>query len=240
MLFDFDAIPTAGIPYGAEPRDLSGEPWGDGTDPNEELLRKNVFFAHHWVDYSATDRGLALLAAEGKRGWLFHPEKRSLEHILMMTIEPRGEMENLFANAYFTGEGKHSFRYSLIPHGGDWRTARVPQRADEGIHACSSRHVYSRKGADLPPAKSFLSATPDSIAASSWLYRDGGYEIRLYDAAGRSGTVAVQLPMRASSCQAVDFNGKPLQSPGIRHQDDQASFEIRPWEIVTLRFTPQT
>lgn len=238
-LFDFDAIPTAGIPFGAEPRDLSGEPWGDGTDPNEELLRRNVFFAHHWVDYSAANKGIAMLAAEGKRGWLFHPEKRSLEHILMMTIEPRGEMENLFANPYFTGKGKHSFRYSLVPHGGDWRAARVPQRADERTHACSSRHVYSREGADLPLAKSLLSATPDSIGASSLLYRDGGYEIRLYDAAGRSGTVTVQLPMQASSCQTVDFNGKPLASPAIRHDGDQASFEIRPWEIVTLRFTPQ-
>lgn len=238
-LFDFDAIPTAGIPFGAEPRDLSGEPWGDGTDPNEELLRRNVFFAHHWVDYSAAGKGLAMLGAEGKRGWLFHPEKRSLEHILMMTIDPRGEMENLFANPYFTGEGEHSFRYSLVPHGGDWRTARVPQRAAERTHACSSRLVYSRAGADLPLSKSLLSATPDSIAASSWLYRDGGYEIRLYDAVGRSGTVKVQLPMRASSCQAVDFNGKPSASPSIRHDGDQASFQIRPWEIVTLRFTPQ-
>ena len=60
-VFDFDAIPTAGIPYGAEPRDLSGEPWGDGTDPNEELLRRNVFFAHRWVDYSGAGKGLAML-----------------------------------------------------------------------------------------------------------------------------------------------------------------------------------
>ena len=239
-LYDFDAIPTAGIPFGAEPRDLSGEPWGDGTDPNEELLRKNVFFAHHWVDYSAADRGLAVLAAEGKRGWLFHPEKRSLEHILMMTIEPRGEMENLFANAYFTGKGKHSFRYCLIPHGGDWRAARVPQQAEQRIHACSSRHVYSRKGADLPLAKSFLSAEPDSIAASSWLYRDGGYEFRLYDATGRSGPVTIQLPMRAATCQAVNFNGQPLASPKVRLDGDRATFEIRPWEIVTLRFTSQS
>ena len=183
---------------------------------------------------------MAVLAAEGKRGWLFHPEKRSLEHILMMTIEPRGEMENLFANEYFTGEGKHSFRYSLIPHGGDWRAARVPQQAEQRIHACSSRHVYSRKGADLPLAKSFLSAEPNSIAASSWLYRDGGYEFRLYDATGRSGPVTIQLPMRAATCQAVNFNGQPLASPNVRLDGDRATFEIRPWEIVTLRFTPQS
>ncbi len=237
VVFDFDAIPTAGIPYGAEPRDLSGEPWGDGTDPNEELLRRNVFFAHHWVDYSGDGKGLAMLAAEGKRGWLFHPDRRSLEHILMMTIVPRGEMETRFANPYFTGEGRHSFRYSLIPHRGDWRTARIPQRAAERIHPCSARHVYSRDGADLPPERSLVSAAPDSVAASSWLMRDGGYEIRLHDTNGTSGPVRVTLPAPARSCEAVDFNGRPMESPAIRLEGNRASFDLGAWEIVTLRFT---
>lgn len=235
-VFDFDAIPTAGIPFGAEPRDLSGEPWGDGTDPNEELLRRNVFFAHHWVDYSVAGKGLALLGAEGKRGWLFHPETRSLEHILMMTIEPRGEMENLFANPYFTGQGRHSFRYSLVPHGGDWREARIPQVAEEQIHPCSSRHVYARGGAALPASRSFVSATPGSIAVSSWLCRNGGHELRLHDTAGTRGPVRVDLPLQAASCHAVDFNGRPLASPEVSLSGTAASFEIGAWEIVTLRF----
>lgn len=235
-VFDFDAIPTAGIPFGAEPRDLSGEPWGDGTDPNEELLRENVFFAHRWVDYSGPGKGLAMLAAEGKRGWLFHPERRSLEHILMMTIEPRGEMENLFANPYFTGQGRHSFRYALIPHDGDWRQARIAQKAEERIHPCSWRHVYSHRGADLPAERSFVSASPASVGASSWQVRDGGYELRLHDATGRAGQVEVALPPRMSSCKAVDFNGQPMDSPEIELDGDKARFTIRPWEIVTLRF----
>ncbi len=239
-VFEFDAIPTAGIPFGAEHRDLSGEPWGDGTDPNEELLRKNVFFAHHWVDYSGADSGLAVLAAEGKRGWLFHPDKRSLEHILMMTIEPRGEMETLFANQYFRGQGRHSFRYSLVPHGGDWREAKIPQQAEARIHACSSGHIYSRTGADLPTEKSFVSVSPAAIAASSWLYRDEGSEIRLHDTRGRGGPVEVTLPIRAASCEAVDFNGRPMASPRVRLEGNIASFEMGAWEIVTLRFAAES
>ena len=234
--FDFDSIPTAGIPFGAEPRDLSGEPWGDGTDPNEELLRRNVFFAHHWVDCSTEGHGLALLGAEGKRGWLYHPETRTLEHILMMTIEPRGEMENLFANPYFTGQGRHSFRYSLVPHGGDWRAARLPQVADEQIHPCSWRHVYSRTGASLPAETSFVTASPSTLAASSWLRRGSGYEIRLHDTAGYSGTVRVKLPFAAASCRPVDFNGRPADAPRVTLAGSEAEFEIGAWEIVTLRF----
>ena len=158
----------------------------------------------------------------------------------MMTIEPRGEMEKLFANSYFTGQGRHSFRYSLVPHGGDWRSARIPQVADEQIHPCQSRHVYARAGADLPPEKSFVSASPSSIAASSWLYRDGGYEVRLHDTAGRSGRVRVELPMAATSCQSVDFNGRPMASPEIALGGSTASFQIGAWEIVTLRFEAES
>ncbi|MDE0102082.1 MAG: hypothetical protein OXN89_06860 [Bryobacterales bacterium] len=240
VVFDHDSIPTAGIPFGAEPRDLSGEPWGDGTDPNEELLRRDVFFAHHWVDYSGDGRGLALFGAEGKRGWLFHPEERTLEHILMMTIEPRGEMENLFANPYFTGRGHHEFTYSLVFHDGDWRTARIAQVAEELIHPCRTRHIYARPGASLPSGKSFVSASPASVAASSWLYREGGFEIRLHDTVGRSGPVRVALPAGAGSCTPVDFNGRPLASPAVAVSDGAASFEIGAWEIVTLRFEMQS
>ncbi len=235
-VFEFDAIPTAGIPYGAEPRDLSGEPWGDGTDPNEELLRRDVFFAHHWVDYSGDGKGLAVLAAEGKRGWLFHPDRRSLEHILMMTIEPRGEMENLFANPYFTGQGQHSFQYSLVLHGGDWRAARVAQIAEEHIHPMASRHVYGRSGADLPGEKSFLAASPSTIGASSWLQRGDGQEVRLYDSTGGEGVVEVDLPDGTKSCSAVDFNGQRMASPKVSLADNKARFTMGAWEIVTLRF----
>jgi hypothetical protein len=97
----FEGKVHTGVPFGAEPRDLAREPWGDGTDPNEELLRKNVFYGHHWADYSDGKTGLMLLAAEGKRGFLFDPGSRSLDHVLLMTIVPRGEMEVSFGCGYF-------------------------------------------------------------------------------------------------------------------------------------------
>ena len=43
-----------------------------------------------------------------------------------------------------------SIRYSLVPHGGDWREARIAQIVDEQIHPCISRHVYSRPGPIFP------------------------------------------------------------------------------------------
>ena len=89
----------------------------------------------------------------------------------------------------------------------------------------------------MPLEKSFLSARPASIAASSWLYRDGGFEVRLHDTLGRGGPVEVSLPIHAETCEAVDFNGRPMDFPKVRLQGDRVSFEMGAWEIVTLRFT---
>ena len=234
VLFDYDAVPYAGIPFGAEHRDLSREPWADGSDVNEEFLRKNVFYAHHWVDYSDGQKGLTLLAAEGKRGFLFHPEKRSLEHILMLTIVKRPVQED-FTNRYFTGEGRHHFDYSLLLHDGDWKRAGSAQRAREKIHPLREARVYSRPGAHLPAEKSFVTVNPETVAMSSCQAKDGGYELRLYDSTGEGSNVEVTLPFDASSLKPVDFNGRALAGPSVQLRGDRAFFRIEPWEIVTLR-----
>ena len=66
-----------GIPFGAEPRPLSREPFGDAE------LEANHFFAHHWVDYSGGGKGLNFLAAEGKPGFRFDLQTRTLAHVLL-------------------------------------------------------------------------------------------------------------------------------------------------------------
>ena len=63
-----------------------------------------------------------------------------------------------------------------------------------------------------------------------------GFEVRLYDSIGEESDVEVKLPFAASSCQPVDFNGNPLSGPDVTLRGHQASFQIKPWEIVTLRF----
>ena len=85
-----------------------------------------------------------------------------------------------------------------------------------------------------------MTASPASVAASSWLRRDRGYEVRLHDTAGRSGPDRIELPVAASSCPAVDFNGRPMELPKVAVSGRTASFDIGAWEIVTLRFEAET
>ncbi len=245
--FEYGGRLSAGIPFGAEIRDLSREPFG--KEAGEERLRENVFYAHHWVDYSDGQKGLTLLAAEGQRGFRFDPQKGFLEHILLMTIRPmsldeasrhRGSMaewESLFVNRFFRGTGRHTFRYSMIPHHGDWRQAQSLRRAQEQLYPVRWTHIHPRPGADLPLQKSFLTVSPETVALSSWLHKADGYFLRLYETAGQAGPVQVELPFEAGVCEIVDLNGRRWDSPPIDLRGHRARFSIHPWEIVTLRFT---
>jgi alpha-mannosidase len=236
VAFDYEGSLFGGVPFGAESRDLSREPFGTGA--GLERMRENVFYAHHWVDYSDGRKGLTLLAAEGKRGFRFEPRTRSLDHILLMTIVPRGEMETRFANRFFRGTGRHVFRYSLLPHGGGWQAARSLARAQEPVYPVRWRHVDPRAGADLPLRRSFLTVAPETVAISAWFWREGGHHLRLYESAGEACDVEVALPFAAAACERVDLNGRPWPGPRIDLRGDSARFRLRPWEIVTLRFSP--
>ena len=48
----------------------------------------------------------------------------------------------------------------------------------------------------------------------------------------------MKLPFEAAGCEPVDLNGRRWEAVRIEHQGDRVRFEIRPWEIVTLRFAP--
>ena len=261
--FRYEGSMQAGIPFGAEPRDLSREPFED--EAGEERVRKNVFYAHHWVDYSDGQKGLTVTAAEGERGFHYDPQTRTLGHILLMTIIPissgssaeyyrtLNEMEERFSNRFFRGTGKNTFNYSLFPHQGDWKTGRSLFQAQEQLYPVRWRHIHyhprveatsdggplgvnPRGGADLPLQKSFLVVNPETVAISSWFWKDDGYYLRVYESAGRGGDVEVQLPFEPKACEAVDFIGRQSESPQITLERDQARFSVRPWEIVTLRF----
>jgi len=247
MPFTYTGSLMAGIPFGAEPRDLTREPFGE--DAGEERLRKDVFYAHHWVDYSDREKGLTLLATEAQRGFRFDPQKRVLDHILLMAITPirledvnsvRGSMaewEAVFANSYFRGTGHHTFSYSLFPHAGDWKAGRSLVRAQERVYPVRPLHVYSRADADLPLEKSFLNVAPETVALSAWFRKEDGYHLRLYEHTGTAAEVEVRFPIEPRACDSVDLNGKRRESPRVELQRDRARFAIRPWEIVTLRFS---
>jgi hypothetical protein len=107
----------------------------------------------------------------------------------------------------------------------------------EKKHPILSGYLIAGSAANLPASKSFVDLEPDTMAVTSWLWRDGAYEMRLYDTSGSGGPVEVRLPGRVTDCRAVDFNGRAMARPVVSVRGNTARFTARPWEIVTLRFS---
>ena len=85
----------------------------------------------------------------------------------------------------------------------------------------------------LPEEKSFLALSPATVQCSAF-YRDRGrHLVRVYESAGCSAKVSLELPFQISEAKEVDFNGNPLQKPVVV-TGKTVRLDINPWEIVTL------
>ena len=88
----------------------------------------------------------------------------------------------------------------------------------------------------LPEEKNFLALSPETVQCSAY-YRDRNrYLVRVYESAGSSASVSLDLPFRVTAAKEVDFNGDPRPKP-VAVSGKTLRFDIKPWEIVTLAIT---
>jgi alpha-mannosidase len=98
--------------------------------------------------------------------------------------------------------GRSSFRYSLIPHGGDWRAVVAP-RAGEEFNTPLAAFIEPFHNGALKSGEAFLEVGPDNVVGMilkrSQAYANGDVEdsrliVRLYEGHGLDGTATVRLP----------------------------------------------
>jgi len=135
-------------------------------------------------------------------------------------------------------EGLQTFTYALLPHAGDWRTARseqaglalnVPLRAVvTGAHAA--------RGGSAAPAVSVLPA--DNLVAGALKHcEDGpGYILRLFETQGRDTTAHLTFSQPVQ-VQETDLLERPVQKRRITVQGRAVSFPVGHDQIVTLHIT---
>lgn len=171
---------------------------------------------------NTTGVGLAILD-RGVPGRESHGHTASL--LLMNTSSGfRGK-----ENKWLSGEGRNYFRYSLIPTKAGWRDACVPAHADTLNHPmCPS---------SCKPTGALVQAS-ENLSVQS-IRRDGRIlELRCVERFGRAAPAWIKLaiPHIAASKGAARESGVALtcitEEDGIK----KYSFDLKPQEIVTLRF----
>ncbi len=180
------ATVTHEIPYGHLERPANGEEepmqsWVDvsGTSRDAEtayglsLLNDGKYS----VDVNGCDMGLTVLRSP------------AYAHHVPATLEPDGMYS-------FTDQGIQRFRYVLLPHAGDWKTADTVKRAAELNQPPLVLPGSYRPHGTLPPRDAFVTAEPGSILVSVLKQSEdnGDLIVRAYETHNAPAQAVIRLP----------------------------------------------
>ncbi len=180
-------------------------------------------YAHKWVDLSEGDYGVSLLN-DGKYGHDIHG------HVIRLTLlrSPTYPDPN-------TDQGDHRFTYALYLHQGDWRsgTAAAAYALNDPVWL----HPVGEGSGDGAAASLLEVDAPNVIIETIKQAEDGeGVIVRLYENERSRGVVTVRtaFPLAAvHRCNLLEENQAEL-----RAESHSVSLTIKPYQIVTLRLTP--
>lgn len=142
--------------------------------------------------------------------------------------------------AYSTPEaqclGRHEFHYAVVPYTGSWVDARIWQEAFRFNAPLRAQAIPLSNQGELPPTLSFLRVDPDELVPSAIKRaKDGdGVIVRLYN------TTARDLAAKVESCWPIRQVHRTNLEEGAQEElsvapDGSVRFQVRPWEIVTLK-----
>lgn len=248
---------TAGIPFGAEPRDrfeqeiFRGEFFAQGCPEG--------FYANRWADVSTADRGCTFVCPAGAyTGYAWRAEEQSLEFILLR-VRPMPEGTWGQMHPSIEGKGRHRFHYALAPHEATWREAASYRDALElhvPLAACVPGAGPPPKPADAAPpvgqprapeAMSLVEVRPANVVLSALRpvapakgASGPAWEMRLYETAGAPADVTIRLGCPVGAAEETNFLGRPTAELGkIDVADHEIRFRLGAWKIATLRVTPK-
>lgn len=190
--------------------------------------------AHRWVDVAEPGSGVALLN-DGKYG--HHAERhRSAQDHPVTTLH-----QTLLRGSRFPDprqdQGLHRFTYSLVPHGGDFRSAGV---IDEGYRLNLPLRVVA--GGSAAPSSPVVTVDHPAVVVEAVKLADDGSGdviVRCYEAHGGRAVATVTPGFDAVGAVATDAHEQTdtgVVTPTLDWDGGAATVTLRPFQIATLRF----
>jgi len=130
--------------------------------------------------------------------------------------------------------GHHQFAYSLYPHAGDWKQALTVRRGYEFNYQLRAQQVDAHDGA-LPAKHSFVGVFGDNVVLTAVKKAEDGDALllRIYEWAGKTANVRIQLPEGATSAALTNLMEKP-DGGILAVADHQIAVPVHPFEIVSV------
>ncbi|MCK5861158.1 MAG: alpha-mannosidase, partial [Candidatus Hydrogenedentes bacterium] len=184
--------------------------------------------AHKWVDVSESGYGVALLN-DCKYG------HDSLDDMISLTL-----LRSPQTPAPETDQGTHTFTYALLPHNGDFSVDTVVHEAYALNLPPAAVKIKTQSENELPEPREenfFCEVSPSNIiveAVKKAEYEDAAI-IRLYEAGKKRSSVTVRFPSPVKKVSICNLMEEKDQTVPL--DEDSVSFEMRPFEIKTLKVT---
>ena len=131
--------------------------------------------------------------------------------------------------------GHHQFSYSLYPHAGDWKQALTVRRGYEFNYPLRAQQVELHDG-NLPVQHSFATVTGDNVVLTAVKKAEDGEALlfRVYEWAGKTADVRIQVPDTATSASLTNLMEKPEGST-LSISNHQVTVPVHPFEILSVR-----
>ena len=172
-----------------------------------------------WLDLSEDDYGVSILN-DGKYGVSVEGSSVGIS-LAKSPIYPD----------YSTDSEANTFTYSVYPHLGDWKDAKVYRAAYELNYPL--RTIKGRGG-----ERSFVKVSPDNLILEA-LKRseDGkGVVVRLYNVKNSKGEGEIKVWFEPTSSKKVNILENPIGE--VRLAEDSVKFDYRNYEIISIILYP--
>jgi hypothetical protein len=191
-----------------------------------EATRHEVFQGRTFVDLVGKDSGLLVL----------HPGtqyfKREGDEAFANLV--MREWESFYSREY--GWPRYSeYRHLLRPHGKTFSNADRARSADEfSQKLITVVGQPNRSGSgSLPPAKSFVSVTPESAHLMVFRKKESqGFELRTLEIGGAGGQATVQLDIPVANASETNLLGVKVAE--VSAKSNKLTFGLHPWKLNTL------
>jgi alpha-mannosidase len=182
--------------------------------------------AQRWADLSEPGYGVALLN-DCKYGYDIHGNVLRLS-LLRSPGWPDPESD----------QGSHRFSYALFPHAGDLREAGVVAEAEAFNLPLAAMPASPAQSGARPARASIARADRPNVTVEAVKKADveDALVVRVTEAWGTRGRVRISTTAGVTSASRVDLLERELaELPCV---DGTVELDLRPFEIVTLRFSP--
>ena len=186
-----------------------------------------------WFDYSDDTRGITFMnkglpAVEMVEGSIYITLLRSVYGLSADGISgPLVPTQDALELKPFT------FEYSLQPHEGDWRHAKVYKEAQEYHHLLMP--VEANATGDLPGEYSFLELEPNNLILSTLKKAEGSDEVilRFFETRGEATTAELKVFKPITQAWVTDLLER--EEKELKAGTDTLELQVKPFEIVTLK-----